>query len=376
MLLRNSPKRSQIVAAGSDVGIWAPAVTLMTAGTFFVLSASAILASDKFAASGFFWIRQVVWWVAGLIALYSVSRLDYRRLYWLAPVLLAVGFALLIAVLWAEPVRQAKRWLHLGSFGFQPSEFFRLAYIGFLAFSLARRKEKLRREVTLIPYALILIAATVLLMLEPNFSAVLVLWGITVLVFLVAGVRKRVVFGGVLLAVAAAVLIVFQFGYKRDRVENYLSMVADPTNGCYQVSQAAIAMGSGGVLGRGLGSGWGKMHYVPDPHTDFIYASIAEEIGFMGAATILLLYFSMIWRGFSTSARAPDRFAMLLAAGITASLSVRVFMNIGVVLGLVPTTGLPLPLVSYGGSSLLFTTVAIGILLAVSRAALPERSRR
>ncbi len=376
MLLRNSLERVQVTSGGPDVGIWAPAVTLMTAGTFFVLSASAILASDKFAASGFFWIRQVVWWIAGLIALYGVSRIDYRRFYWLAPVLLVVGFGLLIIVLWAEPIREAKRWLHIGSFGFQPSELFRLAYIGFLAFSLTRRKEKLRREIYLIPHVLILIAATVLLMLEPNFSAVLVLWGITVLVFLVAGVRKRVVFGGVLLAVAAALLIVFQFGYKRDRVENYLAMVADPTNGCYQVQQAAIAMGSGGVLGRGLGSGWGKMHYVPDPHTDFIYASIAEEIGFLGASTILLFYFSIIWRGFSTAARAPDRFGMLLAAGIAASLCVRIFMNIGVVLGLVPTTGLPLPLVSYGGSSLLFTTVAIGMLLAVSRAALPERSRR
>jgi cell division protein FtsW len=365
-------KRRRSIAA-ADPFIWVPAVTLMTAGTFLVLSASAILASDKFSGSGFFWMRQVVWWIVALAAMYLCSRLDYRRLMRFAPLLLLSGFGALIAVLGASPVRGAHRWLDLGLFSIQPSEFFRLVYLIFLAYSLAKRQERMRQIKYAISYLIILGAASGLLLAEPSFSAVLCLWGTTGLLFWMAGVRKRYILGAGLLAVAAAVIIVFGFGYKKSRVDNYLAMVANPTDGCYQVSQAAIAMGGGGPFGRGLGAGWGKMHYIPDPHTDFIFASIAEETGLAGALFILALYLMVIWRGFSTATRAPDRTGFFLAAGISASLVVHVGMNIGVVLGLIPTTGLPLPLLSYGGSSLLFTAVGIGLLTAVSRQVVPER---
>lgn len=357
----------------ADPGIWAPAVTLMTAGTFLVFSASAILASDKFSGSGFFWGRQVIWWIVALGAMYVCSRLDYRKLMRFAPLLLGLGFLGLIVVLWAAPVRGAQRWLQWGPLKIQPSELFRLAYLVFLAFSLSRRQEKLRKATYLVSYVIILGAASGLLLAEPSFSSVLCLWATTVLLFWVAGLPKRYILGAGAVVVLAAVVIVFGFGYKQARVNNYLAMVANPTDGCYQVSQAAIAMGSGGLFGRGLGSGWGKMHYIPDPHTDFIFASIAEETGLLGALTILALYLVIIWRGFAVAVRAPDRVGFFLAAGISASLVVHVGMNIGVVMGLIPTTGLPLPLLSYGGSSLLFTAVGIGLLLSVSRRAVPDR---
>jgi cell division protein FtsW len=360
-------------AAKADPGIWVPAVSLMTAGTFLVLSASAILASDKFSGSGFFWARQLIWWVVALGAMYVCSRLDYRKLMRFAPSLLGLGFVALVVVLWADPVRGAHRWLRLGPLVIQPSELFRLADLIVLAFSLARRQEKMRKLGYLVSYIIILGAASGLLLAEPSFSAVLCLWGTTVLLFWIAGLPKRYILGAGAIAVLAAVVIVFGFEYKKSRVDNYLAMVADPTDGCYQVNQAAIAMGSGGLFGCGLGSGWGKMHYIPDPHTDFIFASIAEETGLLGALVVLVLYLAIIWRGFAVAARAPDRVGFFLAAGISASLVIHVGMNIGVVMGLIPTTGLPLPLLSYGGSSLLFTAVGIGLLLSVSRWATPER---
>ena len=358
----------------TDSGIWAPAVVLMTAGTFLVLSASAILAADRYSSSGFFWARQLIWWAVALGAMYFCSRINYRKLARFAPLLLLLGFVTLVGVLWAEPVRDVRRWLRFGPLAIQPSELFRLAYLMFLAYSLSRRQEKVRSLKHLVPYMVILGAASALLLAEPNFSAVLCLWATTTFLLWIAGTRKRYIFGAVALSAAAAAIIVFGFGYKKPRVENYPAMVADPTNGCYQVSQAAISMGVGGVLGSGLGSGWGKMHNVPDPHTDFIFASIAEETGLLGALTILLLYLVTIWRGFAAAARAPDRFGFFLAAAVSASLAVHVSMNVGVVLGLIPTTGLALPLLSYGGSSLFFTAVGIGLLLSVSREGKAGRS--
>lgn len=355
------------LSVGADVGIWLPAVTLMTAGTFLVLSASAILAADRFSGLGFFWTRQLIWWVAALGAMYLSARYDYRKLtrwVWLG---LLLGFLGLIFVLGAEPIRNARRWLSLGPATVQPSEVFRLAYLLFLAFSLSRRTEKIRHLKYLIVYALILGAASGLLLAEPSFSAVLCLWATTLLVMWIAGMRKRYLLGAMAVTMAAASIIVFGFGYKKARMDDYLAMLAFPADGNYQVRQAAIGMGAGGFWGSGLGFGWGKMHYLPDPHTDFIFSSIAEETGFLGAATILLLYFMIIWRGLVAAARAPDRFGLFLASGISISLLVHVSMNVGVVLGLVPTTGLPLPLLSYGGSSLFFTAVGIGILLSISQ---------
>ena len=351
-----------------DPGIWIPTVILMTAGTVLVLSASAILASDKFSTSAFFWVRQVVWWAAALGAMYMFSRVEYRKLVRIVPLALVVGFVSLVVVLGASPVRDARRWFHLGPLVIQPSEMFRLAYLLFLSFSLSRRQEKIRDPRYLVTYLVILGAASVLLMLEPSFSSVLCLWATTIVVLWIAGVQTRFILGAVGLVAVAAAIIVFVFGYKKARVDNYFAMVSDPTQGCYQVRQAAIAMGVGGVTGTGLGSGWGKMHYIPDPHTDFIFASVAEETGLAGALVILLLYVVAAWRGFVAAARAPDRFGFFLATAISVSLVVHVSMNIGVVLGLVPTTGLPLPLLSYGGSSLLFTAVGIGLVAAVSRA--------
>ena len=369
------PESPRKLIARADVGIWVPAVMLMTAGTFLVLSASAILASDKFSGSGFFWVRQVVWWIVAMGAMYICSRLDYRKIMRFAPLLLLGAFGALVAVLWAAPVRGAHRWLSLGPLAIQPSEIFRLTYLIFLAYSLAKRQERMRDPKYAISYMIILGVASALLLAEPSFSAVLCLWGTTGIILWIAGLRKRYLLGAGALAIVAAVIIVFVFGYKRSRVDNYFAMVADPINGCYQVSQAAIAMGGGGPFGRGLGSGWGKMHYIPDPHTDFIYASIAEETGLPGALGILLLYLVIIWRGFVAAARASDRAGFFLAAGISASLVVHVGMNVGVVLGLVPTTGLPLPLLSYGGSSLLFTAMGIGLLSSVSRRAMTRAYR-
>jgi len=363
--------------AKADRGILVAALILMTAGTILVLSASAILAADRYSGPAFFWTRQLIWWVAALAALFFFSHLDARKLARFAPVLLLLGFIALVIVLQADPIRNARRWLRVGGYTLlQPSEFFQLVYLMFLAYLLARQQDKIRSAKKLIPYALVLLAASALLMAQPSFSTVLCLWGVTIVMLWIAGTRKRYILGGVALSAVAAAIIVFGFGYKKSRVQDYLSMVADPTTGCYQVRQAAIAMGAGGITGSGLGSGWGKMHYIPDPHTDFIFASIAEETGFLGALAILGFYMVIVWRGFTVAARSPDRYGFFLAAAISVSLTIHTAMNIGVVLGLVPTTGLPLPLLSYGGSSLLFTAIGIGLLLSISREGSRTQGRR
>ncbi len=369
MSLLDSKRKRRRAVPSADPSIWVPAVVLMAAGTILVLSASAILASDEFSGPAFFWIRQLIWLVAAMCAMYVCSRIDYRRLSRFAPLLLALGFLALVIVLGMTPVRGARRWVGIGPLGVQPSELFRLAYLFFLAYSLARRQERVRQPKYLISYLVILLTASALLLAQPSFSSVLCLWATTILLLWIAGTPKRYTIGIAGMSIVAAVIVVFGFGYKKSRVENYAAMVADPIEGCYQVRQASIAMGVGGWIGSGLGSGWGKMRYIPDPHTDFIFASIAEETGLLGALSILFLYLIIIYRGFAVAARAPDRFGFFLAAAVASSLTVHVAMNLGVVLGLVPTTGLPLPLLSYGGSSLLFTAIGIGLLLSVSREA-------
>ena len=341
---------------------------LVAIGVIMIYSASAILALDRFGSSTFFVKKQAVWGIITLLVILALTRVDYHKLEKLSPYLLLVSFLLLAAVLFVPATRGASRWIKLGLITFQPSELFRYALIFFLAYSLSRRREKIRElKFILLPYFLILIIALVLIMKQPHLGAVLLTSTVFFAMLFVSGARIRHLALIILPVVLSVFVLVFFLGYKRARVNDYLSSLEDPLKGSYQMKQSVLALGSGETLGVGLGEGKAKLFFLPEPHTDFIFATTGEELGFMGSAAILILFFVLAARGMSIAQRASDDFGYLLAFGITFSVFAGFLINAGVVVGLLPTTGLPMPFMSYGGSSLILTGLGIGILLNVSR---------
>jgi cell division protein FtsW len=299
-----------------------------------------------------------------------VMRVDYRtykneRLIW---TLLAVAGVLLVAVLFSRPVNGTRRWFALAGFGVQPSELAKLAIVLFTALILERRMDRIN-EVTysLLPIALIAGVLVGLILLEPDFgTAVSLLAVIGVMVFS-AGLQYRYLFGVGLVMLAGLGVVLVQAPYRVKRILSFLDPWADPLGDGFQIIQSLIAVGTGGVFGRGLMEGRQKLFFLPEPHTDFIYAVIAEEMGLVGALVILACFAVLAWRGLRASSRAADSFGAFLALGITMMLVLQAFVNISVVLGLMPTKGIPLPLVSAGGSSLLINLLGVGVLLNISQ---------
>ena len=351
-----------------DYLLFLTALGLVAIGVVMIYSASAILALDRFGSTTFFVKKQAVWGAISLLVILALTRVDYHKLEKLSPFLLLISFLLLVAVLFVPATRGASRWIRLGPVTFQPSELFRYALIFFLAYSLSRRREKIRElKFILLPYFLILIVALVLFIRQPHLGAVLLTSTVFFAMLFVSGARIRHLTVIVLPVVLSVLVLVFFLGYKRARVNDYLSSLEDPLKGSYQMKQSVLALGSGEMVGVGLGEGKAKLFFLPESHTDFIFATTGEELGFMGGAAILILFFVLAARGMSIARRASDDFGYLLAFGITFSIFAGFLINAGVVVGLLPTTGLPMPFLSYGGSSLIFTGLGIGILLNVSR---------
>ena len=276
---------------------------------------------------------------------------------------------LLLCVVFLMPTRNGShRWLFLGPLTLQPSELFKFLVVYYLAFSLANPKRNLADWKQLVfPYAPIIGVGMLLIILEPDLGAVVVLLLSVMGMFFVAGARLKHLALAVLPPAALGSILVFVIGYKRARVLDYLAAVSDPLQGSYQVKQAVLTFGSGGLFGTGLGDGRQKLFFLPYPHTDFILATIGEEIGFIGMMILLGVLFYMLWRGCRIAMQQPDRFGFLLAAGMTWSLFVNIAINIGVVTSILPVTGRALPFLSYGGSSLLVSSAAIGVLINLSR---------
>lgn len=350
----------------ADRRIWMAAMALMGLGTVMVLSSSVMLAEKRYGAPGFFWKRQVIWWALAALLMLAFSRFDYRRLRKSAPVLLLAGLVGLVVVLFAPPVNGAHRWIPLGWFNLQPFEAFRLTLIVYAAAFLAKRGEEITDFRRWLPLMVVLAISSGLLILEPEFSGVLTTWATIGVMLIAAGARWRHLLPAVVVAVLAAVILVFGFGYKKARVDDWANGLTS-TGGSYQVQQSKIAIGSGGLIGKGLGNGRSKMLYLPEPHTDFILASVGEELGLAGMTGVLLAFATLVFRGWKVASRSPDRFGYLLVMGIGGSLLINAGLNAAVVTGISPATGLPLPFVSYGGSSLLCTAVAWGVVLNVSR---------
>ena len=353
----------------SDKFLFTAMLLLVCTSVVMVYSASAVVLEQKGQSAYLLLFKQGTFALLGLFIVQLIMRVDYRNyrqpvVIWTG--LIVVGLAL-VAVLFGRQVNGASRWLNIGPFGMQPSELAKIIMIVFIAALLERRMERIDEPASvLLPIGAVLGSIVLLILLEPDLGTAASIVVIAGVMIFAGGISYRYI--AVLGALAVpALYFLLQVDYRWRRVEAFLHPWADPFGDSYQMIQSMISVGVGGVFGRGLMDGVQKLFYLPEPHNDFIYAVLSEELGLIGATVVLACFCVITWRGLRTSMRAPDRFGAFLALGLTTMVAFQAFFNISVVLGLLPTKGIPLPFVSYGGSSLLINLIGMGILLNVSQ---------
>lgn len=346
-------------------------IALMGIGLTMVYSASSITSMAQMSDSLFYFKRQLMWVVIGVLVMSGMARIDYRKLDKLAVPLLVMAVAGLVLVLVPGVAREiggAKRWIRFAGVGIQPSEFAKLCLVIYMAHSISRKQDCIRDLVKgVLPDLAITGIIFLLILKEPNLStAGIVAFSYGLLLFLGSGSLAHIggmIGGGLILGVS----LVFQKQYRMKRLLAFIDPWENARTSGYHIIQSLVAIGSGGIWGLGLGQSRQKFFILPERHTDFIFAIICEELGFAGGLAVILLFLVLIWRGFYIATRAPDMFGFLLASGITGILGCQVMINLGVVLSVLPTTGVTLPFVSYGGSSLVFLAAGMGILLSISK---------
>jgi cell division protein FtsW len=343
---------------------------LVTIGTVMIYSSSSILATERFRDGQFFLKKQLFFFVLGLLLMVAMSRFPYYLLRKLAWPGIGVSIFLLCAI-WIPHLGikagGAVRWLNLWLFSFQVSELAKVALILFLAHFLTQNANHVREiaKGLLIPFG-VTGAIVGLMLLQPDFGTTVIIIVIALMMIYLAGGRIVHLAGLAALCIPLLIWLLMFKKYRLTRLLTFLDPWKDPRNSGFQIIQSLIAFGSGGAFGVGIGDGMQKLFYLPEPHTDFILSVIAEESGFIGVALILFLYVILIFRGFQISLRAPDLFGNLLAAGLTMLIALETFINVAGVMGLIPLKGLALPFLSYGGTSLMMSLIAAGILLNIS----------
>jgi cell division protein FtsW len=355
----------------SDKLLFTATLVLVCASLVMVYSASAVIGLEQYQQRPtFFLFKQATFALLGLALMPVLMRIDYRHyrqpvVIWTALAMVAFG---LVAVLFGPRINGARRWFGGAGIGVQPAEFAKIVVVVFVAAILERRMDRIDDlRYSLVPVAIVLGVVVALIMLQPDLGTALSIVVIVGAMIFAAGINYRYIIGLLLVSLPAAYIVLMSADYRRRRMTVFLNPWEDPLGDGFQVIQSLIAVGTGGVFGRGLMAGVQKLFYLPYPHTDFIYAVIGEELGLAGCTIVLACFCVIAWRGLRTAMRAPDRFGAFLALGVTAMVVVQAFFNISVVLGLLPTKGIPLPFVSYGGSSLLVSMVGMGILLNVSQ---------
>ncbi len=344
---------------------------LLGIGLVMVFSASYIVAEETRGDAYYFLRRQAMWVGLGLIAMFFVSRVQYWKLRSLSLVLLLLNFVLLTLVftpLGTNLGTEATRWLNFGGLTLQPSELSKLAFVIFTAAYMSSRSIRIEKfwSSSFIPIALAGVAFLFILR-QPDLGTALVVVGGTAVIILLAGMPFKHAAAMFMVSVPPLALVTISSEYRRLRLLSFLDPWADPGDTGYQIIQSLYALGPGHIFGVGLGRSRQKLYYLPEPHNDFIFAVLGEELGFVGAVAVLLLFFIFIWRGLKIAMTAPDTFGSLLAAGITGIIAIQALINIAVVTGSIPVTGINLPFISAGGSSVFFTLVGVGILLNISR---------
>ncbi|MCK4574157.1 MAG: cell division protein FtsW [candidate division Zixibacteria bacterium] len=341
-------------------------------GLVMIYSTSSIIAESRFGSHFFFLKQQLMWFAVSVVVIWFIYKLDLKKIaVYSAPATLLL--LLMLSLVFLMPARNGShRWLMLGPFTAQPSELFKFMMIVYLSFSLSNPKRNIADlKQLLFPYVPMIGLGLVLILMEPDLGTTIVIFVTAISIFCLAGARMKHMLMGLTPLVGIASFVVFVLGYKKTRILDYLAAVGDPLQGSYQAKQAALTLGAGGLMGTGLGEGRQKLFFLPYPHTDFIFAATGEEIGLIGLTALMALLFYMLLRGMKIAAAQPDKFGFLLASGMTVSLFFNIAINLGVVTSLLPVTGLALPFVSYGGSSLLISSAAIGVLLNLSKRMVP-----
>ena len=353
-----------------DKVLFTATLLLVCASVVMVYSASAILALERFQQPYLFLTKQVMWVVLGLAVLAIAMRVDYRTYRNDAFVWALLGLVglTLAAVLFSAPVNGTRRWFGLGGLGVQPSELAKIGCVLFTALILERRMHRIDElSYSLLPIGIVTCGMVTLILLQPDFGTAVSLVLIVGVMVFAAGLHYRYFIGTLLALVPVIYLVLVSAPYRRQRLLAFWNPWADPLGDGFQIIQSLIAVGTGGVFGRGLMEGVQKLFYLPEPHTDFIFAVIGEELGLIGATAALACFCLIAWRGTRIALRAQDSFGAFVALGLTAMIVVQAFVNMSVVLGLLPTKGIPLPLVSFGGSSLLISLLGMGVLLNISQ---------
>ncbi|WHZ23235.1 MAG: peptidoglycan glycosyltransferase FtsW [Nitrospira sp.] len=360
------PKRVPV-----DPALLAVTLILALVGLVMVFSASAVVAGNRFHDPWYFLKRQLAWLGAGLLVMHVVSRIDYVIWRKLAIPLLLLTTVLLVLVLvpsLGSAAKGARRWLHVGPINIQPAELTKFVAVMYVASYVSKKQDHLTQFARgLLPPLIILASLSGLVLLEPDLGTVVVMGLVAVTLLFLAGARIKHLALLSLCALSAVVLLIVGSPYRLKRLLMFLDPSKDPSGAGFQITQSFLAFGSGGAFGVGLGEGKQKLFFLPEAHTDFVLALIGEELGLIGSVTIVLLFGLFVFKGFQVAGRARNQFGRHLAMGITMLIGMQALVNAGVVTGLLPTKGLTLPFVSYGGSSLVANLFGVGILLSISR---------
>lgn len=355
----------------SDKTLFLATLALVVLSVVMVYSASAVQAAARYDGRSYWFLsKQLAWAVIGTGLMLVVMRVDYHRYARPAVVWgsLAVTAVLLVSVFFFSSRNGAHRWITLGVVSIQPSEIAKLVLILFMASLLERRMHRVNDPaLVLVPVCVVTGIGLALILPEPDLGTAAVIAGVVGVMIFAAGLSYRYIFGLALAVLPVVAFLIMGTPYRRQRIYAFLHPESDPFDTGFQILHSIFAVGTGGIFGKGLMAGIEKLYYIPEPHTDFIFAVIAEELGLIGTTLTLLCFAVIAWRGWRACLLAPDRFGSLLALGITTMVTLQAFFNISVVTVLLPTKGIPLPFVSNGGSSLLINLVAMGILLNISQ---------
>jgi cell division protein FtsW len=352
-----------------DFRLFFPMLVLVGIGIVMVYSASSAIAIKKYGNDLYFLIKQSGVAVIGLIAMMIFRKIPYVFYRKYAYLFLIVALGFLLAVKFSSlgiKVNGAQRWMQIGGLRFQPSEFARISLVIFMAYSLTKKHDRIGSFfIGFVPHVFFLGIFAGLIALQPDFGSVVILAAITWVMMFVAGVRVTYLVTSVGALLPFAYVYMMSAAYRTERVLAFLHPWEHASDQAYQIVHSLMAFGTGGIWGAGIGKGLQKLFYLPEPHTDFIFSVIGEELGLVGVLCVLFLYVLILWSGLSIAKNTYDLFGSYLAMGITAALGLQVCINLGVSLGLVPTKGLPLPFLSYGGTSLLVSMISIGILMNI-----------
>jgi len=367
---RSGEGRFPAIVGPADPVLTAVVVALVAFGVVMVFSASAVFASQRYEDPFHFLGRQGVFALVGLFTMLAVARIDYHR--YRALTYPALGFAVLllmvVALGFGRAAGGAARWIQVGPVNVQPAEMAKLALILWLAYSLSKKAERIRSfEVGFLPHVLMAGALMLLCLKQPDFGSAVMIGLLTFVLLFAAGARLGYLLGAILLALPIVYLLVAMSPYRMRRIAAFLEPFEHRYDIGYQIVESLMSFGAGGVTGVGIGDSRQKLLFLPEAHTDFISAIVGEELGFLGMIVLFVLFAVVVVRGLRVAANAADDYGTYLATGITVFIGLQAFANLAVAMGMLPTKGLVLPFISYGGSSLLVNCAAIGIVLNVSR---------